>query len=443
MFERTLQRTGYPSPAVRVGEVVRSIALALFAAATLQGCVSSERPRDLATEVRERVNDYASAGDFMGVVAIGQSNQEPLLLPFGDASVELRVPHSGDGVFMIGSISKQFTAAALLTLESEGKLRLADPISQHLSEFEDAPAEGATSAPTIHQLLNHTAGIGDTYSLPMFGSSRGLFGDFEEVVDALAKAPRTHAPGTTYAYSNGGYVLAAAIIERVSGVSYGEFLSSRFFEPLDLTSMRHNDEGAAQVHEVPGYQPWSAFGVSPVERQSSAFAAGAGSLWSNAVDLFAWTRALHGGVVLPEESYARLVTDYGNGYGYGLSVFRRFDQRVYGHDGRIAGYATDPAHYPDADLTIVVLSNVESVARDAVRVIAAAALAKVLQRNGAAGSLSSTAASRRPRSCSRLFSNPVACTGRMLPSSPMPGAPHWSTRASSGLNGNATTAGMP
>ena len=108
-------------------------------------------------------------------------------------------------------------------------------------------------------------------------------------------------------------------------------------------------------------------------RQSPAFTTGPGSLWSSAADLISWTRALHTGQVLNKQSYARLITDYGEGYGYGLSVFKRLDEPVFGHDGRIAGYASDAAYYPNAGLTVVVLSNVESVARDTVRVVAAAA----------------------------------------------------------------------
>ena len=103
-----------------------------------------------------------------------------------------------------------------------------------------------------------------------------------------------------------------------------------------------------------------------------AFTTGSGSLWSSAGDLLKWSAALHGGKVLSSASYERVTRDYGNGYGYGVSVFQRFGRDVIGHDGRVAGYASDLARYVDEKTTIVVLSNVQSVARDEIRRLVAA-----------------------------------------------------------------------
>jgi hypothetical protein len=164
------------------------------------------------------------------------------------------------------------------------------------------------------------------------------------------------------------------LIERVSGVGYGEYLSRRFFEPLGMSQTAHDGPSAAAENRVPGYDPWGSDDLSPAIPVSAAFTTGSGSLWSSAGDLLKWSAALHGGKVLTGASYDKLARDQGNGYGYGVSVFQRFGLDVIGHDGRVAGYSSDLARYVDEKTTIVILSNVQSVARDEIRRLVAAAV---------------------------------------------------------------------
>ncbi len=269
---------------------------------------------------------------------------------------------------MIGSVSKQFTAAAVLLLEQAGALKTDDRVSRHLPDF----AHGEQI--TIEQLLTHKSGIADIYSLKRFGETAGQGGSFEEVIDDLGEMPLTHAPGAAYAYSNGGYALLAAIIERVTGMSYGEYLASRIFEPLGMTSTAQSNPAPVVAHRVPGYDPWGNDALTPVTPVSSAYTTGSGSLWSSAADLLIWASALHNGRILTKASYEKFTEDYGNGYGYGVSVFKRFGRDVVGHDGRVAGYSSDLARYVEDRATIVILSNVQSVARDEIRRLVAAAV---------------------------------------------------------------------
>lgn len=328
----------------------------------------------LATELstRDRIDaivaPYLAAGDFMGVVGVQRDGEEALLLPYGFASVELKVPHRQNDIFMIGSVSKQFTAAAVLALEEAGALSTTDSVAEHLPGFPHG------SELTLEQLLTHRSGLADVYSLKRFGVSAGRAGTFEEVVGDIGRADLTFRPGSGYAYSNGGYSVLAAVIERVSGVSYGEYLRRRFFEPLGMSQTAHDEASAAVEGRVPGYDPWGSDGLSPTIPVSAAFTTGSGSLWSSAGDLFKWNEALHGGKLLSRPSYEKLTRDYGKGYGCGVSVFQRFGRDVIGHDGRIAGYASDLAWYVDEKTTIVILSNVQSVARDEIRRLAAAAV---------------------------------------------------------------------
>lgn len=324
---------------------------------------------DLAGQVAELVAPYVVARDFMGVVGVQQKDAAPLMVPSGYASVELEVPHGPDGIFMIGSISKQFTAVAVLLLEEDGLLSTGDPVGMHVEEFAALPEI------TIHQLLTHTGAVTDIYSLARFGASGGhVVGTFDEVIADLAEAGLTGEPGAGYAYSNGGYALLAAVIERVSGTSYGEFLEQRLFQPLGLSSMAHDAPGPAAPGRVPGYDPWGTNELQPALPIASGFTAGSGSLWSSTADLLKWALALHGGEILEPASYAKLVTDHGNGYGYGVSVFTRFGRPTIGHDGRVSGYASDLAYYSEEGLAVAVLGNVQSVARDEIRGLVAGAV---------------------------------------------------------------------
>jgi CubicO group peptidase (beta-lactamase class C family) len=194
------------------------------------------------------------------------------------------------------------------------------------------------------------------------------------VIDALGRAGLTHDPGTAYAYSNGGYSVLAALVERASGMGYGAFLQERIFGPLGMTSSAHDAPGPTVERRVPGYDPWGVDRLTPAIPVSPAYTTGSGSLWSSATDLLTWNEALHTGKVLSEASYRKLVHDYGHGYGFGVSVFQRFGREVLGHDGRVSGFSSDVARYLEDRVTVVVLGNVQSVARDEIRRGVAAAV---------------------------------------------------------------------
>ncbi len=268
---------------------------------------------------------------------------------------------------MIGSIAKQFTAAAVLLLEEDGRLSTSDTIAGYF------PSLQRGGDITIEQLLTHTAGIVDVFALDSFAETSGARGRFDDIVDEIAAATLVHEPGERFLYSNGGYLLLAAILERASGMPYGELLETMIFTPLGMTQTHHgNAEGRAE-DRASGYLPKGLDRLEKAPLLAPAYLAGAGSLWSTAEDMLTWSEALHLGQLLSADSYAKLTADYGAGYGFGVSVFERLGRPVVGHDGRISGFASDLAWYVEDQLSIVVLSNVESVARDQVRVAAASA----------------------------------------------------------------------
>lgn len=323
---------------------------------------------DLPAKINRIIAPYVAAGDFMGVVAVQRDGEAPLILPYGLADVELGVPHRATDIFMVGSISKHFTAVAIMLLEEDGLLTTDDLVSRHLPEFPYGDQM------TIEHLLTHKAGLADVFALKRFGDSAGQVGTLEQVIEDLGKVDLAFAPGTGYAYSNGGYAVLAGIIERVSGLSYGEFLDLRLFKMLGMSSTAHGNPGRVVKNRVAGYDPWGSTDLMPTVPPAAEFTAGSGSLWSSATDMLTWTSALHTGRILSKASYTKLTRDYGNGYGYGLSVFKRFGRDVIGHDGRITGYVGDVARYVEDRTSIVLLSNVQSVARDEIRQLVAAAV---------------------------------------------------------------------
>lgn len=275
---------------------------------------------------------------------------------------------------MIGSVSKQFTGVAIHLLEEDGKLATSDVISSYLPSFPRGDEI------TIEHLLTHTSGVADVYSLKCFGRTNGLTTSFDEVLAELATIDLMFQPGKGYSYSNGGYTLLGAIIEKTSGKSYGEFIQERIFKPLEMNKTAHDTRGNAVKKRAPGYDPIGFSELAPVQTIHPDFPLGNGSLWSSAADLLKWNSALHNGNMLSDASYRKLINDYGHGYGYGLSVFKRFETSVIGHDGRVAGYASDLAFYTDMKVSVVILSNVQSVARDEIRrLVAAAALGEAYE----------------------------------------------------------------
>lgn len=337
-------------------------ALTLVSGISIPAIAEESTPlSELASEIDQVVSPYVAAGDFMGVIAVQRVHETPLIRSYGLASVELAVPHEAKGIFLIGSISKQFTAAAILLLEEEGKLNTSDLVRLHIPEFKPQ------ASITIEQLLTHTSGVADVFSLKRYRETGGQGGSFPDVVRDLSGMKLTHEPGSAYAYSNGGYAVLAAVIEQISGTSYREFLQDRIFKPLGMSSTTHDVSQPAVASRVPGYDPWGIDRLVPVVLPSVSYTTGSGSLWSCASDLLTWNRALHGGQFLARESYSKLTHDYGYAYGYGVSIFTRFARDVIGHDGRITGYASDAARYIQDQTTVVILSNVQSVARDEIR----------------------------------------------------------------------------
>lgn len=276
----------------------------------------------------------------------------------GMANMELGVPLQPDMVFRLGSITKQFTATAIMLLVEQGKLALSDPIEKFLPDY---PTQGHVI--TVEHLLTHTSGIQSYTDIPGWMTGR-IKNDMRvtDLVDAFKKEPMQFAPGTRYAYNNSAYVLLGAIVEKVSGQTYEAFVSDRIFKPLGMTSSYYGSNEPVIPKRVQGY---SRDGEKVLNSQylSMTQPYSAGSLLSSVDDLARWDAALYTEKLLTRASLERMWTSYtlrdgkATGYGYGWSLDKLRGHRAVAHSGGIPGFATFAIRLPDDRVYVAVLSN--------------------------------------------------------------------------------------
>jgi D-alanyl-D-alanine carboxypeptidase len=276
-------------------------------------------------------------------------------------------------VFRIGSLTKQFTAAAILRLEQAGKLSVEDPVKKHLPEF-----PGPGKEVTIHQLLTHTAGIPSYTNDPRVVSRKGEPWTVQALLQSFWNKPLDFPPGTNHEYSNSGYAILGAILERVSGRPYATLLREELFTRAGMTRTLVGD-GAGDPDRALGYQARQGKLVpaDPID-MSLPFAAGA--VRSTANDLVRWHRALEGEAILTAQAREKLYRPGLGNYAYGWVPEEILGHRAVWHNGGIDGFHTDYWRVLDADLVVVVLGNAMEIDTQPIAKAAiAAAFGQVLQ----------------------------------------------------------------
>jgi D-alanyl-D-alanine carboxypeptidase len=291
------------------------------------------------------------------VILIARGDQVLFRGARGEVDIEAHTRLQPDSVFRIGSITKQFTAAALLTLVDAGRVSLDDPVSDYVPDF--AGGERIT----IRHLLNHTSGLGDYWRLPYYRADT-VQRDFavDQLIALLQREPLQFEPGTSWAYSNSGYVLAGAVIEAASGMSWDAYLRQVLFEPLGMAHTGYGHDPQFAARQVNGYSR-ADNAIVPMRPMSMTQAYAAGGLVSNAEDLLIWNRALHGGRVLSEAAYLQMITPVGAAtvqeaqYGFGLFNDHVRGERMLWHGGHIFGFRAWLAYVPDPGISVVILEN--------------------------------------------------------------------------------------
>lgn len=283
---------------------------------------------------------------------------------FGLADLELNVPMRPEMVFRIGSITKQFTAIAILQLMEQGKLSLQDEITKYIPDY---PMHGHSI--TIEHLLTHTSGIKSYTNVPMFREMIRTDMKPEEIIEKNIALPMEFAPGTKWNYNNSGYIMLGYIIEKVTGKTYPEYLQENFFTPLGMTSSYYGDDTRIIKNRASGYQPGEG-GTVNADYLSMTLPYAAGSIMSTVDDLYKWNRALHSYKLVRKETLDMAHTSYkladGNpvGYGYGWSLSELQGSRTIEHGGGINGYLSYAIYLPEEDVFVALLSNSNGQAPD-------------------------------------------------------------------------------
>lgn len=306
----------------------------------------------------ETIESHMKKYNIPGVlVAVASQGKLRHLKTYGWANVELRVPVSDSTVFEIGSISKQFVAAAVMQLVQENKLKLDDLIHKYLPYL---PSEWL--GVTIRQLLTHTSGIPDYEEIRSYDVYRFRMTP-EEVIKIAHSRPMDFAPGTGWYYSNTGYFLLSMIVERVDGHPLGPVLHDRIFAPLKMDHTRFADPEAIIANRAAGYwvnKTGDLINRNPTETTSTL---GAGGLLTTVHDLVKWDAALYGESILSTASKnamwtpAILPNRKNTEYGFGWRVSPYKGLKSQSHSGQVAGFVSSFSRFPEQKLVFFVFHN--------------------------------------------------------------------------------------
>lgn len=296
---------------------------------------------------------YVAMHDFSGTVLIVRAGADSLVWAAGSADRERGIATAPATRYGIGSLTKTFTAAAIVMLAERGKLSLLDTLGKFIPGF---PHGGEI---TLTQLLEHSAGVPDYHNLPDYARRRGEPTTLAQFASWIATKPLDFRPGEKSSYSSSGYALLAYVIERVSGMRYAEFLRHNVFEPLGMRSTGDLTD-AVLPPLAKGYDPgFPPAGVQAAPAISATWLEGSGSLYSTVADLATWARAVVGN---------RLFRFGTLSYPYGWGQRKWWGRDVIEQDGRVAlGYTAHISIYPKDSAIIVILSNIQSAAPDRMR----------------------------------------------------------------------------
>ena len=318
---------------------------------------NAQQEKNLTADFDKVINEELALNGAGATVLVSRRGEIIYDKSFGLANVELNVPMRTENVFRIGSITKQFTAIAILQLMEQAKLNLQDEITQFIPNY---PMQGAKI--TIEHLLTHTSGIRDYASL-RDTVQRGKI-DFtpEAMIDYFKNQPMRFQPGARYEYSNSNYFLLGYIIEKITGNTYQHYLVKNLFEPLDMHDSYVGKDTMIIKNRAAGYS-MGGIQIENAAVLSMTHPYAAGAILSTTKDLFKWNEAVHSYKLVKKETLEKALTRYKltNGeeinYGYGFRLGFIQENPSLWHGGRINGFITTAMYLPKEDVFVVILSN--------------------------------------------------------------------------------------
>lgn len=315
--------------------------------------------QDHAAKIQEFLTVAHKYRQFNGTVLVAENGKIIYKGAYGQANMEWNIPNTPDTRFRLGSITKQFTATAILQLVEQGKIKLDAKLSDYLPDYRKDTGEKVT----IHQLLTHTSGIPSYTSQPGFfqNVSRNPY-KVDEFVKKYASGDLEFEPGSKFTYNNSGYFLLGAIIERVTGKPYEQVLKQNIFDPLGMKNTGYDHHDTLISKRASGYSK-TPDGYTNAAYLDMSIPYAAGSLYSTVEDLYLWDQALYTDKVLSAQSKALMYKPFLENYAYGWAVtnasFKQNNQPVHliSHDGGINGFSTTIMRFPNEKNLIVMLDN--------------------------------------------------------------------------------------
>lgn len=328
-----------------------------------QGNAQEHNRIDLLDQIDRIVQETMERDQIVGI-SIGVMKDDEILVAkgYGYADLENDVKATEHTVYRIGSITKQFTAVAIMRLVEQGKLKLDDDLTKFLPDY---PTKGHKI--TIERLLNHTSGIkGYTEMGDKLWKMEYWNLSHQELIDLFSKEPFEFAPGDKFQYNNSAYYLLGVIIEKAVGTSYTKYLEEHIWKPLGMNESFCLNNTPIIKKQAEGYEVREGRVVNDDVRINMAIPYSDGALDSSVVDLCKWQLALNKNRLIRKESYRRMITPgkLNDGkpiaYGYGFVLGNLKGHRKIQHGGGVSGFRTQLSYYPDDDLTIIVLCNTGS-----------------------------------------------------------------------------------
>lgn len=309
-------------------------------------------------KIQSYLNQQVEKKNFSGSILIESKGKILVKQGYGMANYELNVPNTTRTKFNIGSITKTFTATAIMQLVEKNKIGLDDTIDKYIPGY---PNGGKIH---ISQLLSHKSGIPDFTDSQEFMDTVRLYRTPEQIIATFKDKPLEFEPGSSFKYSNSGYVLLGYIIEKVTNQTYEDYLKENIFKPLDMKDTEIADGKKLIQNKASGY---SIAGKQLVnsDMADNSFEFGAGGVYSTVEDLYKWYKGMNSTKILSKESWNKMLTSYSEYYGYGWLVgeinFGDVKKKIMGHNGQTFGFCSSAYKYVDDDLAVIVLSNFEDL----------------------------------------------------------------------------------
>ena len=309
---------------------------------------SGKNIRRLDAQVSAYVKPYLDIGGFNGSILIAKNGKVLLSKGYGMASYELNVPNTPQTKFHIASVSKTFTAAAIMMLQERGLLNVNDPLTRFIPDYPNGDKI------LIRHLLTNTSGIPNINNFPEYDAWSKFPHTPEDLIEKFKNKPLDFNPGARgYTESNGNYNLLAYIIEKLSGKSYGEFLEENIFAPLDMKNTGHDAHPEIILSSrANGYVPAGISDLKNAPYLDWSIKTGNGSIYSTAEDLYKWDRSLYTEKILKKATIEKMFSE-----GYGWFDSKRFNRRAIRMNGRSPGFQSEIQRYVNDDICVIVLGN--------------------------------------------------------------------------------------